>query len=446
MIAFFSWSTRQRLNLLPRSAMAFTICCFAAISGLLANTCIAGNGVTVDGQEPRLALETSEQVPVFAPWVEADEKAKNPRKMAYAAVEKEKSKTLAEKLENLGRLYENDDNPYMQELWFLGRYHGQAFNAEGNIGEGDGWENRRFRIGSQARFFEKLTLHAQMVSGFDMEPFYNGFTEIWSQWEFEESLLLTVGQQKHRFTHDRTISSRYINTLERSMFLNMFNADYTPAVTLSGRRDKFAYYTGIFSNATSADIWDSFTNFDSGYSLLASGTLDIKDTINTDEAFWNLCYLYSDANQSATNLNRYRDGVSSALILTHGAGSLVSEALLGARSDNGDAFGINIQPGWFFTEKLQLATRYQLAVASEQDGLLAQRRYDQTAGLTTGDLYQAGYAGFNYYIADHRIKLMSGIEYADMNGENVWTASIMIRTFWGPHSNGPFPMNKTLGQ
>ncbi len=96
--------------------MAFTICCFAAISGLLANTCIAGNGVTVDGQEPRLALETSEQVPVFAPWVEADEKAKNPRKMAYAAVEKEKSKTLAEKLENLGRLYENDDNPYMQEL------------------------------------------------------------------------------------------------------------------------------------------------------------------------------------------------------------------------------------------------------------------------------------------------------------------------------------------
>ncbi len=285
-----------------------------------------------------------------------------------------------------------------------------------------------------------------MVSGFDMEPFYNGFTEIWSQWAFEESLLLTVGQQKHRFTHDRTISSRYINTLERSMFLNMFNADYTPAVTLSGRRDKFAYYTGIFSNATSADIWDSFTNFDSGYSLLASGTLDIKDTINTDEAFWNLCYLYSDANQSATNLNRYRDGVSSALILTHGAGSLVSEALLGARSDNGDAFGINIQPGWFFTEKLQLATRYQLAVASEQDGLLAQRRYDQTAGLTTGDLYQAGYAGFNYYIADHRIKLMSGIEYADMNGENVWTASIMIRTFWGPHSNGPFPMNKTLGQ
>ncbi len=261
-----------------------------------------------------------------------------------------------------------------------------------------------------------------------------------------DRLLLTVGQQKHRFTHDRTISSRYINTLERSMLLNMFNADYTPAVTLSGKRDKFAYYTGVFSNDTSGDIVDSFANLDSGYSLLASGTWDIQDKIEADEAFWNVCYLHSDANENATNPNRYRNGLSSALILTQGTVSLVSEALLGTGSDNGDAAGINIQPGWFFTEKLQLATRYQLAVADDENGLLAQRRYERTAGLTTGDLYHAGYAGLNYYIAGHRIKLMNGIEYADMNGEGVWTASVMIRTFWGPHSNGPFPMKKTLGK
>lgn len=146
------------------------------------------------------------------------------------------------------------------------------------------------------------------------------------------------------------------------------------------------------------------------------------------------------------NLNRYKDGLSTALILTQGAGSLVSEALFGSRSANGDAFGINIQPGWFFTDKLQLATRYQLAVADEVDGLLAQRRYERPAGLTTGDLYQAGYAGFNYYVASHRIKLMNGIEYADMNGRDVWTASIAFRIFWGPNTNGPFPMNKTLSQ
>lgn len=358
--------------------------------------------------------------------------------------ENEESKTLAERLENLGRLYKNDDNPFIQEWWFLGRYHGQYYSADEDGASQDDWENRRFRIGSQARLFEKLTLHAQMVSGFDMDPFYNGFTELWSQWEFDDLFAITVGQQKHRFTHDRNVSSRYINTLERSLLVNMFNADYTPAVTASGSADKFAYYTGLFSNATSPDIWEAFTEYDSGYSLLASATWNVEEQIDLDEASLNACYLYSDANQNATNLNRYRDGLSVALILTEGAGSLVSEALVGSGSEQGDAIGINIQPGYFLTEKLQLATRYQLAAADEDDGLLAQRRYEQTVGLERGDLYQSGYAGLNYYLAGHRIKFMNGIECASMNGREVWTASIAFRVFWGPNSNGPFPMAKML--
>ncbi len=354
-------------------------------------------------------------------------------------------KTSAQSLANLGRLYKNDDHPVMQELWFLGRYHGQYYNADGgNAQQDDEWENRRFRIGSQGRFFEKMTLHAQMVSGFDMDPFYNGFTELWSQWAFDDMFAVTVGQQKHRFTHDRNVSSRYINTLERSMLLNMFNADYTPAMTVLGSSDKFSYYAGVFSNATGPDMWESFTDYDSGYSLLASGTWNVKDTLGLDEAFFNMCYLYSDANENATNLNRYKNGFSSALILTQGPGSLVSEALLGTGSVNGDACGINIQPGYFLTKKLQLATRYQLAVADEGNGLQPQRRYERTVGLNNGDLYQAGYAGLNYYVAGHRIKLMNGIEYANMSGQDVWTASLAIRVFWGPNSNGPFPMAKLL--
>jgi phosphate-selective porin OprO/OprP len=354
-------------------------------------------------------------------------------------------KTLAESFANLGRLYKNDDHPVMQELWFLGRYHGQYYNADGgNAQQDDEWENRRFRIGSQGRFFEKMTLHAQMVSGFDMDPFYNGFTELWSQWAFDDMFAVTVGQQKHRFTHDRNVSSRYINTLERSMLLNMFNADYTPAITVLGNSDKFSYYTGVFSNATGPNMWESFTDYDSGYSMLTTGTWNVNDRLGLDEAFFNMCYLYSDANENATNLNRYKNGFSSALILTQGPGSLVSEALLGTGSANGDAWGINIQPGYFLTEKLQLATRYQLAVADEDNGLQPQRRYERTVGLNNGDLYQAGYAGLNYYIAGHRIKLMNGIEYANMSGQDVWTVSLAIRFFWGPNSDGPFPMAKLL--
>jgi phosphate-selective porin OprO/OprP len=439
------WSDRVFSDFMMRRCIGF--CLTALVSGLLCNSAVLDLSLAGDSYSP--SVEAFEKVASHFTQQPNEEMGfvQGRDELFFTPVcdsLDEKPETLAERLENLGQLYSSDTNPVLQEWWFLGRYHGQYYNADGDGAQQDDWENRRFRIGSQARLFDKLTLHAQMVSGFDIDPFYNGFTELWTQWAFAEAFAVTLGQQKHRFTHDRNVSSRYINTLERSMLTNMFNADYTPAVTASGSSDKFAYYTGIFSNATSADIWEAFTDYDSGYSLLASGTWDINRLIRLDEAFLNVCYLYSDANQNATNLNRYKDGVSAALILTEGAGSLVSEVLLGTRSANGDAFGINIQPGFFVTEKLQLAARYQLAVADEDNGLLAQRRYEQTVGVTTGDLYQAAYAGFNYYIAGHRIKVMNGIECADMNGHSVWTASLAVRVFWGPHSNGPFPMAKTL--
>lgn len=75
---------------------------------------------------------------------------------------------------------------------------------------------------------------------------------------------------------------------------------------------------------------------------------------------------------------------------------------------------------------------------------MAQRRYERPAGLTTGDTYQAAYAGLNYYIAGHRLKLMNGLEYSEMGGQNLWTASFAVRLFWGPHASGPFPTNSIL--
>lgn len=361
-----------------------------------------------------------------------------------AAVVASAPASATEPFPNLGQLYHSDTNPVLQELWFLGRYHGQFWNTEGSAGDDDGYEDRRFRLGGQARLFGDLTLHAQMVSGSDFEPFYNGFTELWAAWRFSDAFVLTIGQQKHRFTHDRNVSSRYINYLERSMLTNMFGADYTPAVTLSGRAGRYVWYGGVFSNETGRDMKDAFTDLDSGYSLLGFVTRDVGDFIPTDTAFVNLSFVHSDANDKATNLNRFDEGLAAALILTQGPGSLVTEVTAGLGSADGDALGLNLQPGWFISERLQLVARYQLAGSNDDDGLRAQRRYEREAGLGSGDLYQAGYAGLNVYLAEHRAKLMTGIEYATLDGEHAWTASIAVRVFWGPHSRGPFPMAQVL--
>ncbi|MFN4896400.1 MAG: porin [Pseudomonadota bacterium] len=353
-------------------------------------------------------------------------------------------RSLGDILDNLGRVYRDESNQVLQELWLLGRFHGQYHWTEASTGSDTGYETRRFRLGGQARMFKRAIFHAQMVSGSDIDPFYNGFTELWGQWSFSPEVALTIGQQKHRFTHDRNVSSRYLNYLERSMLTNMFGADYTPAITLQGKVKDLTYYTGFFTNATGQNMGKAFTDFDSGYSFLSAAYYDLGRFSSVDNLTLHATYVHSDANENATNFDTFENGISSAVILTRGHTSLVTEVTGGIGSERGNALGLNLQPSYFITREWQLATRYQLARSNDAQGLNAQRRYERAAGLGRGDLYQAGYLGVNYYIAKHRLKLMTGIEYANMSGEHAWTASTMVRFYFGPHSGGAFPMNQIL--
>ena len=191
-------------------------------------------------------------------------------------------------------------------------------------------------------------------------------------------------------------------------------------------------------------MWDAFTELDSGWSFLAAGTYDLGNFLGADTAHFYGSYLHSDANEEATNLTRFDDAVSGALILTDGPASLVTEVTAGFGGEKGNAIGLNISPSYFITDKLQLVARYQLASSSDEGGLSSQRRYERPAGLPAGDFYQAGYVGLNYYIASHRIKLMTGVEYAKMGGEDALTVFGGFRMYFGPHSNAPFPGNKVL--
>ena len=177
---------------------------------------------------------------------------------------------------------------------------------------------------------------------------------------------------------------------------------------------------------------------------LAAVYYDLGKFAKLDTAHLYFSYLHSEANENATNLNRFRDGVAAAFIATKGSTAMVTELTAGFGAEKGDAVGLNFQPSYFLTDNLQLVGRYQIAASNGDEGLSAQRRYERAAGLPAGDLYQAACVGLNYYIARHRIKVMTGLEYATMGGEDVWTASTMFRFFFGPHSGGPFPMNQML--
>ncbi len=354
------------------------------------------------------------------------------------------SPSIGDTLENLGQVILDDRNKHLQELWLLGRFQGQYHRTDSSSGEDDGYETRRFRLGGQARMYRRMTIHAQMVSGADIDPLYNGFTELWAQWSFSPEFAVTVGQQKNRFTHDRNVSSRYLNYLERGMLTNMFNADYTPAITAQGTASTTSYYTGLFTNSTGQNIGDAFTEFDSGYSYLGAIYQDLGETLWADNVTLYFAYLHSEANQNATNLNRFDEGLSAAMIFFEDRAAVVTEVVSGLGSDDGNALGLNLQPSYFINHEWQVATRYQVALSTGSQGLQPQRRYERGVGFAAGDLYQAGYIGLNYYIAKHRLKLMTGLEYAAMNDKEACTVSAMLRFYFGPHSAGVFPMNEIL--
>ncbi len=345
---------------------------------------------------------------------------------------------------NLGRVYRSDSNKYLQELWLLGRYHGQYHWTDGATREDHGYETRRLRLGAQAKILDHATLHAQMVSGSDVNPFYNGFTELWAQWSFSPEIALTMGQQKNRFTHDRNVSSRYLNYLERAMLTNMFAVDYTPAVTIQGKVSNFPYYVGVFSNGTGREIGKYFTDFNSGYSFIAASYYNFGRGLGGESATFYCSYIHSSATRNATNMNRFDDGLSSAAIFTDGHASLIAEVTAGWGSKEGNAVGLNLQYSYFFNRFLQLATRYQIASSTDAQGLLPQRRYERNVGIQPGNLYQASYAGLNYYLAKHRLKLLTGLEYVNMSAQGAWTVSTGVRFYFGPHSGGAFPMNDIL--
>jgi phosphate-selective porin OprO/OprP len=352
--------------------------------------------------------------------------------------------SLKERFENLGLIYQDKKAKGLQELWVLGRYHGHYHDNDGSHGQDAGFESRRVRLGFQATMFDGLTAHAQAISGSDFEPAYNGFTELWLRWQFAESLNLTVGQQKHRFTHDRNVSSRYLSVMERSMFTNMMGLDYTPAVTFSGRVGKLEYYAGIFSNSAGTDMWQSFTELDSGSSFLAAVTYDLGHFLGAETASFYGGYLHSNAHANASNLTRFDDALAGALIFTDGPAAFVAELTAGFGGARGDAIGLNLQPSYFLTDTLEVVSRYQIASSSQATGLSSQRRYERLAGMGNGDAYQAIYLGLNHYIAGHRLKLLTGMEYARMNQRDSFMVWAGIRMFFGPHSNAPYPGNKLL--
>jgi phosphate-selective porin OprO/OprP len=104
--------------------------------------------------------------------------------------------------------------------------------------------------------------------------------------------------------------------------------------------------------------------------------------------------------------------------------------------EQSDVSGLVFMPFYNINESLQLVTRYTHVSSSDTNGVRL-NRYENIIESGRGDSYHEGYLGLNWYIYDHKMKLQSGITYANMGDKandggdyDGWGLNFGLRMYW----------------
>ena len=314
-------------------------------------------------------------------------------------------------------LYDSDDNPTIQSFSLIGRYHGQYWSVDADQGDASDFENRRRIVGFSSKWFRHFTVQAQMyfkTSDGIYDQLYEAFIKYSSP---KTDFSISAGRLDYLFTgYERSKSSKKINTIERGLLVNQIMPAEVVGAHMQGGVGRFSYQAGLFSRS----IEDEFDDFNSGSATVAGAGYDLP--LFFEKGGLHLDYLYNSRKTEGNAFRPYRHVIS----LWHSGergrlGMGMDLTLAKPLEGDGHVWGLTLDPNWMLTEgllgksdALQLVARYQYATSSEENGLHLQRRYEEKVTKGEGDDYQAFYAGLNYYLYGHNLKLMFGGEYARM--------------------------------
>jgi phosphate-selective porin OprO and OprP len=340
-----------------------------------------------------------------------------------------KSASSFDSIWGLANIYKDDSNPILQEFKLRGRYQGQFHSTDADQGGDSDWEDRRSRLGFDAKLFEKqLEIRADFQSNDGFRDFYDGLVDAYLRWKPTKNLSITAGKTKPLIGHyDWLESTNTQPTFERSQIFNQLNINRATAFTVEGSDGAFSWRAGVYSNDTPATTGGTgsfgdgeFGDLNGGISYSAGVGYDFKQQLGFDQALVRIDWLHSDREAGDLVLGRYDDIVSGTFWVKEGAAAVVLEAFhaSGGNGADSDVFGFFIQPTYDLVPgKFQLVGRYSYAQSDGATGVRPQNRYETPAGALRGDSYHAIYAGGQYFIYGDKLKLMAGAEYAAL-GQN----------------------------
>ena len=336
---------------------------------------------------------------------------------------------------SLTNIYRNPAHPYLQDLSIVGQLQNQyAYGIQNSesystadLPESSRWGNievRRFRLGSRARMFDKLSFLLLMDLNPDLEPrFYRRTPECFLTWKENDAFQISIGKTELKFDREQEYSSKEFPLFERTTLGNMFYGGELLGIWTSGKgiAGGWLYFLGIHDN----DRQDEWSDFQGGTMILGKIGYNYSDRSSLDLAEIKLQILHNtEPGFSESPGDLASPQYSTCLSLSHewetGPYGLTVEALWGdGANGRSNVLGISAMPFWNISKNLQWISDLELAASSQDNGILMPGRYEALAtgmGDSAGDCYFAAYSGLTWFLRGHDLKLMSGMKYAHMSG------------------------------
>jgi phosphate-selective porin OprO/OprP len=311
-------------------------------------------------------------------------------------------------------LYDNGANPIVQRVLFSGRFQHEFAGIDADQGALDEWNTRRLRVGPRVTLFRDYTLHVEAeLNPQEIDPLYMRLTDAHLQWSKSARLAITVGKQNIPYTMDGATSSKELLTIDRGNLTNniWFPQEYLPGVGVSGKIAPWNYRLTTYS---AGQANKELGEFNGGLATLAVIGYDFADALGVKEALLSGNYVHQTPNVRNTFTRQLEDILSINLKLESPRWGLRTDVSTAAGYlGQSDIWGVMAMPYLNITDKVQVIGRYTFLGSEDPNGLLL-GTYENRIVRGRGNEYNEVYLGTNYFFYGQKLKLQTGLQFADM--------------------------------
>ena len=342
-----------------------------------------------------------------------------------------------DRLWSRAELFSSSSDSAVRSVALSGRFQVDQANVDSGEQSFSDLDLRRFRAGVKVQFGAGLRLHTEAEfdpNGGDLG--YTRLTDAYVAWSPGDAFELAVGKHGVAFTMDGQTSSKELLAIDRSNLTNniWFTEEYIPGISVGGEKSGFVYNAGVFS---SGERNRGFGERNGREFVLLTIGRDFSERLSANEAL--LRFNYVDNEPDPTNsFTRPLEHVYSVNYSFEKDGWGIRSDVSRAEGYLGQSNleGFMVMPFINLDHGFQVVTRFTYLESDGPNGVRI-GRYENAIVAGRGDEYSELYVGLNRYWHGHKLKIQTGLAYADMNDSAAdggaytgWSWTTGLRISW----------------